>query len=92
MIAITVDGISLSFGTTQILESVSFSLDETDRLGVIGVNGSGKSTLFKIITGELEASSGNVYIYRRERLSGYSSRTTLFWSFRTRTGNQARSR
>ena len=62
MIAITVDGISLSFGTTKILESVSFSLDEADRLGVIGVNGSGKSTLFKIITGELEASSGNVYI------------------------------
>ena len=62
MIAITVDGLSLSFGTTVILDGVSFSLDESDRLGVIGVNGSGKSTLFKLITGELEASGGNVYI------------------------------
>ncbi|MBP3314186.1 MAG: ABC-F family ATP-binding cassette domain-containing protein, partial [Clostridia bacterium] len=62
MIAITVDGLSLSFGTTVILDGVSFSLDESDRLGVIGENGSGKSTLFKLITGELEASGGNVYI------------------------------
>ena len=62
MIAITIDGLSLSFGTTEILDSVSFSLDESDRLGIIGVNGCGKSTLFKLITGELDATSGNVYI------------------------------
>lgn len=62
MIAITVDNLSLSFGTTEILDSVSFSLDESDRLGIIGVNGCGKSTLFKLITGELDASEGNIYI------------------------------
>ncbi len=62
MIAITVDNLSLSFGTTEILDSISFSLDESDRLGIIGVNGCGKSTLFKLITGELDASEGNVYI------------------------------
>ena len=39
MIAITIDNLSLAFGTTQILEKVSFSLEENDRLGVIGVNG-----------------------------------------------------
>ncbi len=62
MIAITVDNLSLSFGTTEILDSISFSLDESDRLGIIGVNGCGKSTLFKLITGELDASDGSVYI------------------------------
>ena len=62
MIALTVDNISLSFGTKSVLQGVSFSLDESDRLGVIGVNGSGKSTLFKLILGELEAESGGVYI------------------------------
>ena len=62
MIALTVDNISLSFGTKPVLCGVSFSLDESDRLGVIGVNGSGKSTLFKLILGELEAESGGVYI------------------------------
>ena len=62
MIAITVDNLSLSFGTAVILDSVSFSLEENDRLGIIGVNGCGKSTLFKLITGELDATEGNVYI------------------------------
>ena len=62
MIALTVDNISLSFGTKSVLQSVSFSLEESDRLGVIGVNGSGKSTLFKLILGELEAEEGGVYI------------------------------
>ena len=62
MIAITTEDLSLSFGTTEILDSVSFSLDESDRLGIIGVNGCGKSTLFKLITGELDATRGNVYI------------------------------
>ena len=62
MIAITVDGLSLAFGVKTVLENISFSLDETDRLGIIGVNGCGKSTLFKLITGELSSDSGNVYI------------------------------
>ena len=62
MIALTIDNISLSFGTKAVLSGVSFSLEENDRLGVIGVNGSGKSTLFKLILGELEADSGAVYI------------------------------
>ncbi len=62
MIAITVDGLSLAFGTKVILQNISFSLDEADRLGIIGVNGCGKSTLFKLITGEIGADSGEVYI------------------------------
>ncbi len=62
MIAISVNDLSLSFGTTPILEKVSFALDESDKLGIIGVNGSGKSTLFRLITGAVEPSSGEVYL------------------------------
>ena len=62
MIAITVENLSLAFGTKKILENISFSLQDNDRLGIIGVNGCGKSTLFKLITGELSADSGNVYL------------------------------
>ena len=62
MIAITVEDLSLSFGVKQILENISFSLQDNDRLGIVGVNGCGKSTLFKLITGELGADSGNVYL------------------------------
>ncbi len=62
MYVLTVSDLSLSFGVTPILENVSFALDETDRLGIIGVNGSGKSTLFRLITGEAEPTSGTVYL------------------------------
>ena len=62
MLALTVENISLSFGVKNVLRDISFSLEENDRLGVIGVNGSGKSTLFKLILGELECDSGAVYI------------------------------
>ncbi len=62
MIAISVNELSLSFGTTPILEKVSFALDESDKLGIIGVNGSGKSTLFRLITGVLEPTSGEIYL------------------------------
>ncbi len=62
MIAISVNDLSLSFGTTPILEKISFSLEENDRLGIIGVNGCGKSTLFRLITSEVEPTSGNVYL------------------------------
>ncbi len=62
MIAITVDGLSLAFGTKVILEDITFSLDEADRLGIIGVNGCGKSTLFRLISGEMTPDSGAVYI------------------------------
>ncbi len=62
MIAINASELTLRFGTTTILQKVSFSLDETDKLGIIGANGSGKTSLFKLITGEYEAESGEVYI------------------------------
>ncbi|MBR2849620.1 MAG: ABC-F family ATP-binding cassette domain-containing protein [Clostridia bacterium] len=62
MLALTVENLSLHFGTTVILDRVSFSLEENDRLGVIGVNGCGKSSLFRLITGEQDATEGTVYI------------------------------
>ena len=62
MIILSVTDLTLRFGTTTILENVSFSLDERDKLGIIGVNGSGKSSLFKMITGEYEPTEGEVYL------------------------------
>ena len=68
MYALTVSDLSLSFGTVPILEKVSFALDETDRLGIIGVNGSGKSTLFRLIMGELEPTEGNIFVSKGKRI------------------------
>ena len=62
MIAISVNDLTLRFGTTTILEKVAFSLEENDKLGIIGNNGSGKTSLFKLITGEYDATEGEVFI------------------------------
>ena len=64
MILLTASDVSVSFGTDVVLEKVSFSVAENDRLGVIGVNGCGKSTLLKVLCGELEPSSGEVHLSR----------------------------
>ena len=61
MIAISVNGLSLDFGGVPILEKISFSLEENDKLGIIGVNGCGKSTLFRLILGEIEPTEGEIY-------------------------------
>ncbi len=62
MIVLSTTDLTLRFGTTSILEKVSFSVDERDKLGIIGVNGCGKSSLFKLITGEYEATEGSVFL------------------------------
>lgn len=62
MIVFSCNGLSLSFGVNEILRGVSFSLNEGDKLGIVGVNGAGKSSLFKLILGEYEASEGSVFI------------------------------
>lgn len=68
MTVISVNNISLSFGTNEILRDISFSLNENDKLGIIGVNGCGKSTLLSLILGDREADSGNVYISKQKTL------------------------
>ncbi len=62
MIILSTTDLTLRFGTASVLEKVSFSVDERDKLGIIGVNGSGKSSLFKLITGEYEATEGSVFL------------------------------
>ena len=62
MICLNVDRLSLSFGIKPILEDVTFSLDEGDRLGIIGVNGCGKSTLLSLIAGLLVPGSGSLML------------------------------
>lgn len=57
---LTVNSVSKRFGVHQILESVSFSINRGDRLGLIGANGSGKSTLLRILTRDEPPDSGSV--------------------------------
>ena len=64
MISISTKDLAYRIGTREILAGVSFSLEEGDRLAVVGVNGSGKSTLLKMLCGEYTPDEGEVYIAR----------------------------
>lgn len=54
--------INKSFGTDEILKSVSFHINEREKAAIVGLNGAGKSTLLKIIMGELPADEGEVIL------------------------------
>ena len=55
-----------------LFDNLTFGIDDTDKIGVIGVNGTGKSTLLKIIAGEEEADSGNVITMNGLRAVSYT--------------------
>ena len=55
-----VDGVTKRFGGFVALQSVSFELNENERLGLIGPNGSGKTTLINCVSGVLPHDEGNV--------------------------------
>ncbi|MBL7869856.1 MAG: ABC-F family ATP-binding cassette domain-containing protein [Flavobacterium lindanitolerans] len=57
---ITVNDISVQFGGTTLFSDVTFSINENDKIALMGKNGAGKSTLLKIIAGQNKPSGGNI--------------------------------
>lgn len=82
MIILSCNNINKSFGVQSILEDISFSVNEGDKIGIVGVNGTGKTTLFKIITGIYGYDSGDIYTAKNCRL-GYLEQNTNLYSDRT---------
>lgn len=82
MIILSCNNINKSFGVESILEDISFSVNEGDKIGIVGVNGTGKTTLFKIITGIYGYDSGDIYTAKNCRL-GYLEQNTNLYSDRT---------
>ncbi len=57
---ISLEKVSLVFGTTHVLDEVSIGVLTGDRIGIVGVNGGGKSTLLRVMAGLQEPDSGRV--------------------------------
>lgn len=72
MIVLSCKNISKSYGIDQILRDVTISINEGDKIGLIGENGQGKSTLFKIISKEIPHDDGEIFIDKNKTL-GYLS-------------------
>ncbi|WP_129598894.1 ABC-F family ATP-binding cassette domain-containing protein [Anaerophilus nitritogenes] len=59
---LSLENISKSYGEKILFENISFSIGDTDKIGLIGVNGTGKSSLLKIIAGDDVADTGAVHM------------------------------
>ncbi|GBG09896.1 ABC transporter ATP-binding protein [Paenibacillus sp. MY03] len=66
---ISTSGITLRFGKRPLFEDVTIKFTPGNCYGLIGANGAGKSTFLKILSGEVEQSSGEVHITPGERLA-----------------------
>lgn len=64
MTVLTLSGVSKAFGVNVILEDINLTLQDGQRMGLVGVNGSGKSTLLKVICGEEQPDSGTVSLVK----------------------------
>ncbi len=78
MIYLSSSKISKSFGTSAILEDISFNIENTDKIGIIGMNGAGKTTLFKLLTGEYEPDSGSIYKSKHLTISYLQQNVSAF--------------
>ena len=85
---LSADNLSFGFNGGSLLEKVTFSLNEGDRVGLIGGNGEGKTTLIRLILGELEGESGSLFRKNGIRIGylaqngGYDSSNTVFEEMR----------
>ncbi|MEH7806046.1 ABC-F family ATP-binding cassette domain-containing protein [Bacillus pumilus] len=66
---IAVNNVSLSFADRKLFEEVNIKFTPGNCYGLIGANGAGKSTFLKILSGEIEAQTGDVHMSPGERLA-----------------------
>lgn len=59
---ITFDRVSFSYGSHPVLNETSFSIEETERVAILGGSGEGKTTILKLILGLLKPDSGRIWI------------------------------
>lgn len=76
MIILQANKIDKYFGVRQVLSSVSLTINQGDRAGVVGPNGAGKTTLLRCLTGEMEPDGGTISLASGLR-SGYLAQMSV---------------
>lgn len=72
MVLLTCENLKKSYTEKPLIDGLSLSIHDTDKIGLVGVNGTGKSTLLKIVAGVVEHEDGNI-IRSRELKTAYLS-------------------
>lgn len=75
MIILSCNNISKFYLANEILRDLSFSINEGDKVGIVGLNGSGKTTLFNILAKETPKDSGKIYTQKNLKI-GYLKQHT----------------
>jgi len=81
---ISLDQVTVSFGSFDLLKEISFLVSQRDRIGLVGRNGAGKTTILRLFIGEMKPSDGFVSVPPNIRLGylpqhmAYSDSTSVF--------------
>lgn len=77
MIVLSCNNITKAYVVDNILEGVTFSIEEGEKVGVVGLNGSGKSTLFNILAGETTKDKGDIYVQKDLKIGYLKQHTNI---------------
>ncbi|MDE6584350.1 MAG: ATP-binding cassette domain-containing protein, partial [Anaeroplasmataceae bacterium] len=76
--------LGLQYGSRKLFEHVDITFTKGNCYGIIGANGAGKSTFLKLLSGEIESTTGEVILDKNERMSvlkqdqnAYNDKTVL---------------
>lgn len=75
MIVLSCNDVSKAYVVDNIIENISFTVNDNEKVGLIGLNGAGKTTLFNILTENLEPDTGEIFKAKGKRL-GYLKQNT----------------
>ena len=65
---LSVINLKKTYGVKTLFEKINFSIEDSDKIGVIGVNGTGKSSLLRIVAGQDTPDAGEVRVYGSKRI------------------------
>ncbi len=77
MIILSCNNISKAYVVDNIIEDISFTINDNEKVGLIGLNGAGKTTLFNILTGELDYDNGNLIIPKNKKIAYLKQNTKI---------------
>lgn len=77
MIVLSCNNISKAYIVDNIIENISFTINDNEKIGLIGLNGAGKTTLFNVLTGELDYDSGSIVIPKNKKISYLKQNTKI---------------